>query len=178
MRNLLKQIRNSKDIPSTLLLVAIVGIALWIVALPMSATVQEAYLKRFHLASPSFLSWAIQQPVPAMYNFENQVTISTGNLEEPAENPSTRSAESASQSTSDLSTSGPADENMIADFMINHFPTRSFTFGHTRSHLKENPAGNYHLTTRYRGREIRSLFQLTPVTETEIRIKRSEVSFE
>lgn len=170
MRNLLKQIRNSKDIPSTLLLAAIVGIALWIVALPMSATVQEAYLRRFHLASPSFLSWAIQQPVPAMYNFENQVTISAAKLEELEVKPP--------ESTSDVPTPNPTDENTIADFMINHFPTRSFTFGHTRSHLKENPAGNYHLTTRYRGREIRSLFELTPVTETEIRIKRLGVSIE
>jgi hypothetical protein len=58
-----------------------------ILLLPMSAPVREAAARRFHLAGWPFAAWALFQPLPSMYNFENRwdVTFTTSARTAPAE---------------------------------------------------------------------------------------------
>jgi hypothetical protein len=168
MPDLIKQIWTSKDASSAVLLTAIIGVAIWIVALPLSSSVQETYLKRFHLTTPSFVTWAIQQPVPAMYNLENRFWFRRTRL---------------TQDELDLLATGEpdcvgADQSEDAEPIqtdaINHFPTRTFTFAYSRLFLKRDTSGYFYLRSRYRDREIRSLYQVVPLTESEFAVKRLE----
>ena len=58
-----------------------------ILLLPLSATVRQAAARRFHLAGWPFGAWALFQPLPSMYNFENRwdVTFTRSARTEPAE---------------------------------------------------------------------------------------------
>lgn len=173
MLNLLKTIRNSNDMASMVLLTGIVVVASWIIALPFNRSVQETYLRRFHLASPNFAVWAIQQPVPSMYNFENRVWAS--------QNPVTTEELNASMiqnQTDRQSTESAKRVNRIKTDPVNHFPTRYFTFGETRSFLKQNPSRYYYLRTRYRDLEIRSAFEISPVSDSELKVDRLEVTID
>ncbi len=170
---LLNQIWKTKDIASAMLLLFVGCVALWIMALPLNRTVQESYLRRFHLASANFAVWAIQQPVPAMYNFENRIWASrTAATAEELDHalcaiPNTR----PSVASNDLATNVETDP-------VNHFPTRAFTFGRTRSFLKQNPSWYYYLRSRYRDLEIRSAFKISPVSESEVLVNRLEVTID
>jgi hypothetical protein len=166
------QVWNPKDVASKILLIVIVAVAIWIAALPLSSTVQESYLRRFHLASPNFAVWAIQQPVPAMYNFENRVWASPM--------PATFDELYAMQPdpTDSQSTNAVEQVEKIETDSVNHFPTRAFTFGDSRSFLKQNPSWYFYLRSRYRDLEIRSGFQISPVSETEVQVNRLEVTVE
>ncbi len=175
MIQLFKQIKATKDVSSAILLAFIVGVALWIVALPISTTVQDAYLKRFHLDSENFVSWAVQQSVPAMYNFENRVCYSPREITE---------EEFASAIIRDANLKlprivGPVDDetdnvrpHLPVFKTINHFPTRTFTFANAIYEHKDNFNGYFYLTTRYRGRELRSAYEMKSVSENEFKVKR------
>ena len=57
-------------------LVGLLGLAYaWILLTPLVPSVGQAGLRRFNLVSGSFVSWALQQPVPSMYNFSNEVAF-------------------------------------------------------------------------------------------------------
>ena len=43
-----------------------------ILLLPLSGNVRDAAARRFHLAGWRFGAWALFQPLPSMYNFENR----------------------------------------------------------------------------------------------------------
>ncbi len=51
---------------------AILLFSVCILVLPLSRTVQIAASRRFQLAGWSFTDWAVFQPLPSMYNFENR----------------------------------------------------------------------------------------------------------
>jgi hypothetical protein len=160
MLHLIHQIWNSKDVASAILLAAIVAVACWIMALPFSSAVQEAYLKRFHLATPSFLAWSAQQTVPTMYNFENRYWVS----KRPLTNDQTFGRD-------DRPTSGKTMAGFDSG-MLNHFPTRKITFGDARSILNKDPNAYFYFSTKYRGREIQSSFRMKPISENEIQFEQ------
>ena len=170
---LMLQIWNTKDVASKILLTVIVGVSIWIAALPLSSTVQETYLRRFHLSSPNFAVWAIQQPVPAMYNFENRVWAS----QMPADFVELYDSMHPDPTHGQSTNAAEQDKGIETD-PVNHFPTRAFTFGHTRSFLKQYPLSYFYLRSRYRDLEIRSGFKISRVSETEVQVNRLEVTVE
>jgi hypothetical protein len=112
------------------ILVAVAVVAFWLLAMPFSRFIQKTTLDRFHLQTRSFLVWAIQAPVPAMYNFHNRYRV------EPRFQDST--------STGDPLTG-----------TVNHFPVRLYTFGETRRFMMRDQAR--HMLTvesRYRGHSL------------------------
>ncbi len=174
MRQLISQIWKTRDVSSLLLLVAILAAAAWNMALPVSEFVQESTLKRFHLATTSFSGWAIQQPIPSMYNFENRYwssdqTLNVGELR--AIELSTRPGKQESE---------PQKENWVGveTHAINHFPARTFTFAFSRNNLSNNPHRYIYLRSRYRGKELSSSFRTRPISENEIRLERLESTFD
>ena len=163
MFQLIKQIWTSKDVSAAVLLTAIAAAALWIIALPLSSPVQEAYLKRFHLATPSFIGWSAQQAVPAMYNLENRYWFNRDPLP----------VEMTFDNNKSPMTFGKNFEGFESG-MLNHFPTRKITFGDARSLLNKDPNCYFYLSSKYRGREIRSSFQMRPVSGSEIQFRQLE----
>ena len=47
-------------------------VVLWLILTPIVPAVAESTMRRFHLCSRSFWWFAVQQPVPSMYNFANE----------------------------------------------------------------------------------------------------------
>jgi hypothetical protein len=85
----------------------VIGIACWLSAMPFCQFIQRTTFNRYHLQTRSFAAWAIQAPVPAMYNFYNRYQI------EPQ----------------------PWDATLFSQPIvgtINHFPVRLLTFADNR----------------------------------------------
>ena len=171
MLSLLKQSWKSKDVPSLVLITVIVTAAAWISALPLSSAVQETFLRRFHLASGDFPLWAIQQTIPSMYNFENKVWISPQQLMQ-------HEIDQLDNDESRIINLSASDKRNVESSMVNHFPTRMATFAYRRSVLKRIPNGYFYLRSRYRGKEIKTTYELEPGTHTEFKFKRVATSFE
>ena len=72
---------------------------LWVLLTPIVPAVSEAGMKRFNLSSNSYAAWALQQPVPSMYNFSNEVCFGPETL-----------------------------LPRLGMIQLNHYPPRAFTF--------------------------------------------------
>lgn len=171
MFELLNQSWKTKDVPSLLLFAAIAAVGLWIAALPLSTTVQEKYLRRFHLASADFPGWAIQQTIPSMYNFENKAWFSPEPLMQ-------YEIDELDNEESRITNPSDGETDNVTSSMVNHFPTRLATWADKRMLLLRHPNSYLYLRSRYRGKEIKSTFKLEPGTDSEFKLKRVVTSFE
>ena len=105
--------------------------------MPFSGFIQQTTFNRFHLQTRSFLVWAIQAPVPAMYNFHNRYRVEPPSLGV-----------------------GPAAEPLTGT--VNHFPVRIYT-GNTRRFMMHDRAR--HMLTvesRYRGHSLTTRWVAVP----------------
>jgi uncharacterized membrane protein YhaH (DUF805 family) len=136
---------RSVDWGYRVILSLVIAVAIWLILTPLVPKVAAITMRRFHLNSDSFLTWAWQFPIPAMYNFANRYQfrqvpsslIADGILSEFAVPPTWRYA--------------------------NHFPTRVFTFSDGR--LKQLRSGQtiwVDIESSYRGQTMRSEFELKP----------------
>jgi hypothetical protein len=66
---------RERDVPALLITAAIVMYSAFIVLLPVSDTVRRLAEMRFHLSGWPLGAWVMFQPLPSMYNFENQWTV-------------------------------------------------------------------------------------------------------
>ncbi len=114
--------------------------AIWLLLLPLSQTVQRIALNRFHLQTGSFAAWAVQGPVPAMYNFHNQAIIEPSPWN--------------SMPWDTMPWDQPAFEPQR--WAINHFPTRTFTFGYERIAIRDPQHQMITLRSRYRGQTLQT----------------------
>ncbi len=73
----LHAVSRKRDAVAVCLVGAILVFSSFILLLPVSRTVQAAAARRFQLVGWPFAVWAVFQPLPSMYNFENrwQVTF-------------------------------------------------------------------------------------------------------
>lgn len=137
----------------------VTGVAMWLLLMPWVPAISSATMHRFHLRSSSFASWAIQQPIPPMYNFANRVQV-------------------------DEMPPGMVDPvlNMENESRyINHFPARVFTFANRRYlHLVAGSDRWLTIESSYRGQKLESLMHAKPNTDghgfTLIRLPTSETS--
>ena len=117
-----------------LMIIAVVG---WLLAMPFSRFVQRTTMERFHLQTSTFVGWAAQQPIPAMYNFYNHYEIRP----------------SPWQGESSVGT-------------LNHFPLRIFTFGDNRAIFLANPEPRtLDAWSSYRGEELHTHWTATPSSD-------------
>jgi hypothetical protein len=134
------------DFGFVFILLLILVIAGWLIAMPFSLFVQRTTLDRFHLQTRSFLGWAIQQPVPAMYNFYNHYEVRPSPWKSMSDDP----LEEASSETG----------------TINHFPVRIFTFGDNRSIFLAQPERRtLDAWSSYRGEVLHTRWTATPSVE-------------
>lgn len=99
-----------------------------------------ASLKRFHLASDNYGTWAAHQFVPSMYNFENKIVFS--NL------------------ATKLEDVDPQDPTLIKD-TLNHFPARHITFGNYRKlHFGEHDQATFRMVSTFRNQRLISTWKI------------------
>lgn len=115
--------------------------AVWLLLMPWVPGIAQATMNRFHLSSSSFPVWAIQFPIPTMYNFANRFEvreIPVGLLDPVIDTNNRR--------------------------YVNHFPTRKFTFANTRyRYLSESADRWFVIESRYRGQTIETQFHMKPI---------------
>lgn len=139
----LVQARSMRDRHGLALLLLVAVIAAWLLALPFSEGVQQATIDRFHLTSPSFTVWMLQQPIPPMYNLENRYWYSPRSL-----NPE------------ELTVPPSAD---VRSEMVNHFPARMITCASGRLMILEGHRDAwFYLKSKYRQSERITVYKLTP----------------
>lgn len=154
-------------------------IAAWLIAMPWVPAIAKTTMNRFHLRTSSFAAWAIQQPIPPMYNFRNTTQIRSA----PPMNAAKAAAEIAARETAiaslvdplllELDHGGigggepivglatPSDSGILAGRTLNHFPTREFTFANGRARFLVGQSNRWFvLTSTYRGQTVRSVYEL------------------
>ncbi len=133
--------RPRRDPLFVLILLGVCAVAVWLLLMPFYPAIARVTMKRFHLSTESFACWAIQAPVPAMYNFGNQYEIR--DLPEGLITPVLDSSRSR---------------------YINHFPTRVLTFANGRYSLL-SPGQDRWVTIRssYRGQTLETKIHAKPI---------------
>ena len=117
-----------------------IAVALWLLLMPWVPAIARQTMYRFHLATPSYTTWAAQFPVPSMYNFANEFKVES---------------------------IPPGFVDPIIDDAwrhVNHFPARMITFGDGRyHHLLAREDRWFTLRSSYRGQTLESMIHLEPV---------------
>ncbi len=144
----IRLVRQTRDTSVLWILVPLILIFVWIVQLPFNSAVQHATLCRFQMQTPSFWAWAVQQPIPAMYNCENSGCV----------------------------TDGLADEKWSARRMVNHFPFRLLTFGDGRlAYLLDHRPKQFWLESAYQGHSIATRWRANPIDDRGYEVHLVEV---
>jgi hypothetical protein len=130
-------------------------VAAWLLLMPVCPPIIQSTMQRFHLRTPSFAWWAIQTPIPAMYNFKNTTEIR--DLPPPGE----------LEGLVDPLWLSPLDDNttelgVLATRTINHYPTREFTFANGRvRYLQDESPRWLVIESHYRGESLQSTYALS-----------------
>ncbi|MGI9474824.1 MAG: hypothetical protein ACR2NZ_25055 [Rubripirellula sp.] len=122
-------------------IVALAGlVAIWLLLMPWVPSVASHVLKRFQLQTPSFIGWAMQFPIPSMYNCANECKVQSlpPGLADPVIDDGWRH--------------------------VNHFPARIITFADGRyHHLLPREDRWFRLKSSYRGQTLESTIHLEPI---------------
>jgi len=119
------------------ILTTLAGVAVWLIAMPFSPFIQQTTLNRFHLQTGSFVAWAIQAPIPAMYSFYNRFRVEALPWDaKPFATPQTGT--------------------------LNHFPVRLTTFARDRMFLRDVDHRMITVRSDYRGRSLTTQWIATP----------------
>ncbi len=149
--------------------------AAWILLMPWVPAIADASMRRFHLSSSSFGVWAIQQPIPAMYNFANTYEIRQWPRivsEDLGVTPLI-----AVSPLDGLPAVGATDFGILHHDYINHFPSRCYTFSAQRIYCCGSHQDRWIVTvSNYRGRSIETLTELKSVGSGEFEVTRTDVS--
>lgn len=116
-------------------------------------------IRRFHLASPSFFSWAALAPVPSMYNFENRIQF--------------RNRLESSPLAEGFDFDSDSEDQAWFRCYVNHFPARCMTFGEFAPQWFENEKqGTFEMSTRYRETELVSRWEVTQQSDGTMVVNR------
>lgn len=129
------------------IIAVLVLVATWLLLMPWVPAIASATMHRFHLRTRSFPAWAVQQPIPSMYNFANRYEVrevSPGML-----NPVFATSETLF---------GTSEKRYL-----NHFPTRVLTFANTRyRYLSDGGDRWLIIDSSYRGQRVESTYHARP----------------
>jgi len=133
--------QNPKRDPFFLAIISfVIAIVIWLILTPIVPAVASVSMHRFHLRSRSFATWAIQFPIPTMYNFANRYEVREipQGLIDPI-----------------------ADETEKR--YVNHFPARVLTFFNTRyRYLHDGKDRWVTIDTTYRGQTVETRMHASP----------------
>lgn len=138
---------TTTDLGFRLIVCLVFVVVVWLLAIPLASPVAEIAMKRFHLSSDSFFEFALQQPVPSMYNFANRYEVKDS-----------------------------PDGQALNKGYINHFPIRVLTWAYWRhEYLSGGRACYVTLESSYRGRKLRSQWSATPNEQGGFELVRESV---
>lgn len=159
-RFLINSVKQDPLLASLLMLV--VAVTVWLLAIPLTAFASQAAMRRFQLASDSFLGWSVQCVVPQMYQFANQYEPRW--LPPAPPEPAIEVFDLAAEFQAEFDPD-PAPEFVRAPRrFLNHYPARSFTFAPARFNLfHESEAKWMRLHTAYRGQAVVTDYQFEPI---------------
>lgn len=145
------QVSEERDYGMLVIVTLVVTIAIWLLLMPVVPAIASATLHRFHLRTSSFAAWAMQFPIPAMYNFANRYKVDANPV----------SLESSPETI-------PLDGRMV-----NHFPARIFTFADGRYlHLRHDEDRWLTIESSYRGQGLRTHFHAEPAEDFGFNLRR------
>jgi hypothetical protein len=134
------------------LVTALFAVGVWLLAMPFFPAIARCTMQRFHLQTGSFAVWAIQQPIPPMYSFANTTEV---------------------RNFPPVDAKDETSTGRIAGRMINHFPTREFTFANARvRYLQDRHSKWFTLRSVYRGQTVKSVYRLDPTAENGWTVSR------
>jgi len=128
----LKDCIRQRDWAAVSLGIAVLATAITAISIVFSTPMKVAALKRFHLGTDNYCTWAAHQFIPSMYNFENRIAFSNlpGDLASPDEHDDT-------------------------------FTTRHITFGDWRiKQFGETDQGTFRMVSSYRGQRLTSTWKI------------------
>ena len=126
------------DVGFIAIMILVAAVVVWLLLTPLMPEVSLATMRRFHLGSGSFVRWAVQFPIPAMYNFANTYEVQ--------------------ELPPDLVDPIVLETKAL---YLNHFTARVVTFADGRYyHLHDGKDRWFTLTTDYRGRHVQSRWHL------------------
>lgn len=109
----------------------------WLLLMPFVDSIRSTTMNRFHLRTGTFWQWAIQQPIPSMYNFANRVRVTR-------RDPAT------------------GRTSVVFQRPVNHFPVQAVTFATGRYRcLRDGQPCQVHATSTYRGEVLETRFDVT-----------------
>ncbi|MEP3931004.1 hypothetical protein [Rhodopirellula bahusiensis] len=147
--------RAKPDWGYRILLTVAAIVAAWLLLMPICPPIVQSTMQRFHLRTPSFAWWAIQTPIPAMYNFKNTTEV----RDLPPEGELAGLVDPLWLSPLEEDTSGLGG---LATRTINHYPVREFTFANGRvRYLQEDDPRWLVVESHYRGESMQSTYELT-----------------
>ncbi len=138
----------------------IATVALWVMAMPWVPAVASVTMRRFHLSSDTFWGFAIQQPIPAMYNFANRVEVREL---DPADD-LLRMIDPVLGLPSELADTGSTQLplGVIGRETVNHFPLRLVTFADGQYKYLRGGTRWIAATSDYRGRRLTTRWRIEP----------------
>ncbi|WP_236695939.1 hypothetical protein [Rhodopirellula islandica] len=148
-------LRSKPDWGYRILITVAAVVAAWLLLMPVCPPIIHSTMQRFHLRTPSFAWWAIQTPIPAMYNFKNTTEIRD------------LPPEGELAGLVDPLWLSPLDENatglgVLATRTINHYPAREFTFANGRvRYLQDGEPRWLVMESHYRGESLQSTYELS-----------------
>ncbi|MCC9656125.1 hypothetical protein [Rhodopirellula halodulae] len=138
-----------------LLMSVAVLVAGWLLLMPWCPPIIHSTMNRFHLRTPSFVQWAVQTPIPAMYNFKNTTEVRDLPPQDELSGLVDPFWLTPLEETSD-------ELGVVASRTINHYPTREFTFANGRvRYLQEDADRWLVIESHYRGEFLQSTYQLS-----------------
>lgn len=143
---------RQKDWCAVVMLAIVFLISGWIASTVFLTSTRQLALRRFHLASSSWLQWAALAPVPTMYNYENRIQFSNESIGE-----------------------GSFDEEHESWFAcpVNHFPARCVTFGEfAPSWFDETRNGTFEMSSRFRETELISRWEVREEADGSMQVYR------
>lgn len=129
----------------------VIGVAIWLLLMPLVPAIASVTLHRFHLRTDSFAGWAIQAPIPSMYNFANRFEVRDfppGMVD-------------------------PIFFEGAEKRYINHFPVRRLTFADARYYLLRQGQDRWlTVDSTYRGQTLESRFHARHIGEGRFELIR------
>lgn len=164
--------RRVKDlgVGLTAIYAMIAAYAVWILLMPFCGPIARHALQRFHLVTPTFIGWAVQQPIPAMYNFANTFEVRQWPPREEA-------AATKSLLPFESPLGDEHDFGRIHLGYINHFPSRAYTFASQRIHCCSPNEDRWIVTeSSFRGQRVKVLVHLDAVGNGQFEVTRKVMS--
>ena len=125
-----------RDLGFQAIIVLLAFIALWVLLMPWVSAIAWTSMRGFHVRTSSFIAWAVQFPIPAMYNFANRAEV-------------------------DRYPPGLVDPlfDETEKRHLNHFPVRCITFADGRyNQLRQGQDRWITVDTSYRGHQLETRF--------------------